>query len=149
METMMGFKPQLALNGLPRIDDFIRIWIDPNVPQKARPDWEPSDSDYMILTGQDNPSISKLMTEVNHRGQELSAFFCSNYPSGSWDVMIKPVMWIESLDAALDLYKTISSLDEGDQAEILTDIQLEFDEPWGMVSLITDDIWSEIKARYD
>jgi len=145
---MTGFKPLLLVNELPQADSFIQIWTDPDVPQIACPKWEDTDIDYIILTGQNEQSMTELMVEVNKRGQELTEFFRDHYAAGSWDVMIKPIAWMESIEAAIELYETLSFLDEGDQSEILTDIQLEFNEPWGRVKLIDSDTWEELKIRY-
>jgi len=145
---MIGFKPQLSINGIPRQDDFITIWTDPNIPQVKHPQVSGSDSDYIILTGLDKDSMAELTDEVNKRGQEISTFCRTHYPKGSWDVMIKPIIWMETLESALDFLNFVSVLDEGDQSEIITDIQLEFNEPWGMVDQITDLIWDELKMNY-
>ena len=89
-----------------------------------------------------------MMSEVNKRGKELTTFFRNHYAVGSWDVMIKPIAWMESIESAIDLYEILSFLDEGDQSEVLTEIQLEFNEPWGRVRLIDSDAWEELKIRY-
>ena len=145
---MFKIKPQLSINGIPRQDDFLSIWIDPDIQSESHFDWNGSDSAYIILTGVDRNSIAILMDEIRSRRQELSMFYRTHYSAGSWDVMIKPSIWMESVDSALDFLKCLSPLDEEDQSEIISDIQLEFNEPWEIPYLISDEIWAELKSSY-
>jgi len=40
----------------------------------------------------------------------------------------------------------MKGLDEGDQAEILSEIQLALNEPWGKVMKVTPEVWRQIQG---
>lgn len=143
----MSFKEQMLLNCLPRIDDMLSIWTVPGETRRP-PSWEGSDSDYVLISGVETAAISDFMAVVKRRGQELMAFYRELLPDGSWDVTVKPIFLFEALDLALEFQGMISMLDEGGQAEALSDLQLKYNEPWSEVTMIDFAEWIKIEDRY-
>ena len=39
----------------------------------------------------------------------------------------------------------MEGLDEGDQSEVLSEIQLALNEPWGKVMKVTPEVWRQIQ----
>lgn len=143
----MSFKEQLLLNCLPRTDDMLSIWTEPG--ELRRPlTWAGSDSAYVLISGVETAAMSDFMAVVKQRGQELMAYYRELLPDGPWDVAVKPVFLFETIDLALEFRGMIGMLDEGDQAEVLSDLQLEYNEPWGEVTVIDFAEWIKIEDRY-
>lgn len=143
----MSFKEQLLLNCLPQTDDMLSIWTEPS--EVRRPStWTGCDSDYVLISGVDTAAMSDFMAVVKQRGQELMAYYRELLPDAPWDVSVKPIFLFETMDLALEFRGMIGMLDEGDQAEVLSDLQLEYNEPWGEVTMIDFAEWIIIEDRY-
>ena len=143
----MSFKEQLLLNCLPRTDDMLSIWTEPGE-TRWPPSWEGSDSDYVLISGVGTTAMSDFMAVVKLRGQELVDYYRELLPDGSWDVAVKPVFLFETMDLSLEFRGMMTMLDEGDQAEVLSDLQLNYNQPWGEVTMIDFAEWMKIEDRY-
>ena len=142
----MGFKEQLLLNCLPRTDDIISIWTDPDVAGMECPGFDGTDSDYILIAGVEEKKLSEVMCDVKQRKEEFVKYYRGNFSNQAWEVRAKPIVLVEDFVDELAFLELMASLDEGDQAEVLSEIQLALNEPWGKVTNITPDVWRKIRA---
>jgi len=141
----MSYKEQLLLNCLPREDDVISIWTDPEQTEMECNHYNGTDSDYILIAGVNETQVREIMFEVERRKEEFVSFYRSRFPHNAWEVRAKPIILVESLADELAFLRLMEGLDEGDQSEVLSEIQLALNEPWGKVMKVTPEVWRQIQ----
>lgn len=136
---------QLLYNCLPRIDDLIDLSTD-GFP--APPDFQKNGSSFILLAGLSEEEVLELMTAASRRGDELCARLSAQSPDTGWDVSAKPVLLFESLGSALELHRLACTENEDEVLDLAHRLQLEFNEPWGRVKSISDEVWRGIYRHF-
>ena len=137
---------QLFYQKLPQVDDVIELWLDDASGAVSPEDYRGNSSRVILLAGVEEEELFGFMERVNCRGEELRGY-AAGWGS-SWDVSVKPILLFESLAGALQLHRMIQTEHTDDIWELVQELQLDYNEPWGRVKRIGDEAWNERYLRW-
>ena len=139
---------QLLCNCLPRIDDFLDIWIEGDTDGIVLPDHEGADSCFILIYGVTENVVDSCLPAVKARAEELKRQFERNAPELLYDISIKPIFLFESFQDALECHRIINDFSWEDMCDFTTDLQLDHNEPWTAVKTITESTWERKRNEY-
>ena len=122
---------------LPIVDAAILLWTEIGDGTQLVHNWQGDDTDMNCILGISEEGVSSFMTRVKSRGDELTKLFRHQTKFECWDVVVKPIFLMEDQENLELFTQYLQELDEGDQADFTTHLQLTFNEPWGPVTTIT------------
>ena len=137
-------------SSLPEIDAFLRIWIEGERVEQVLPDYK-SCSEYCVcIYGISENIIDDSLISIQATARKYSGRICKALSKGTaWDVECKPILLFENKES-LDIFLDFANvLDEESFCEFVSELQLDYNEPWTHVQMIKHEMVYEILDHYE
>lgn len=137
-------------SSLPEIDAFLRIWIEGDRVEQVLPDYKSCSEYCACIYGISEKIIDDSLISIQATARKYSGRICKALSKGmAWDVECKPILLFEnkeSLDTFLDFANV---LNEESFCEFISELQLDYNEPWTHVQMIKHEMVYEILDHYE
>lgn len=137
-------------SSLPEIDVFLRIWIEGDRVGQVLPDYK-SCSEYCVcIYGMSENAVDNYLISIQAAAKNYSGKIHGAISKGTaWDVECKPILLFEHKES-LDLFLDFANvLDEGSFCEFISELQLDYNEPWTHVQMLKQELVYEILDHYE
>ena len=135
---------------IPQEDSFLDIHIEDNAPNDVFPDYIPCTEYCICLYGKSESDVETAMLSIRAKADsytsKLKELFGYNV---AWDVMCKPICLFENRECALLFIDFANLLSENDFWDFISELQLDYNEPWTHVQLITHAQLCELIDYYE
>lgn len=137
-------------NSLPEIDAFLRIEIEFDQVPQVLPNYKACPEYCVCLCGMTEEAVDNYLISINKKREEYMWTICETIKEGTfWDIECKPILLFEnkeSLDIFLDF---ANALDESSFCEFISELELDYNDPWTHVQMIKHEMVYEILDHYE
>lgn len=124
-------------NGLPEYDDFLTISIDKGNQKSIIPNFKKCDEACICVYNVSEAEIADYLASVEKRSFELISEIKKNIGDKLWDLELKPIFLFEDEKSLLTFLDFSNQLNKEAFFEMISELQLAFNEPWKSVRRLT------------
>ncbi len=135
---------------LPEIDAFLRIEIEFRPVSQVLPNLTPCPEYCVCLYGMSEDAVDEYLIRIRATADEYACIIRKALPEGTfWDLECKPILLFENKES-LDIFLDFANvLDESSFFEFVSELQLDYNEPWTHVQMIKHEMVYEILDHYE
>lgn len=140
----------VTYSSLPEIDAFLRIEIEFDQVPQVLPDYKPRPEYCVCLYGMSEEDVDNYLININQTREKYFLTICETIKEGTfWDLECKPILLFENKES-LDIFLDFANvLDEDSFCEFISELQLDYNEPWSHVQMIKQEMVYEILDHYE
>lgn len=137
-------------SSLPDIDAFLRVDIEYDQVEQVLPNYKACSEYCVCLYGMSEEEVDNYLISIRATAEKYGCTIRKTIPKGTfWDLMCKPILLFENKET-LDVFLDFANmLDEDSFCEFVSELQLDYDEPWTHVQMITHEMVYEILDYYE
>ncbi len=133
-------------NYLPNADSCLEIWLETGNLSESLPCFEGINDECLILYDISSADIVSWLHTIHLRSAELGKKLKQQNILS--DICIKPIFLFAEKESADFFLAFLENCTEEELYEVIGELQLEHNEPWSNVDLLTDKQTKDIVAYY-
>ena len=137
-------------SALPEIDAFLRIEIEFDQIAQVLPDYKPCPEYCVCLYGMSEKTVDDYLREIEAKAGKYIWDISERIAEDTfWDLECKPILLFETKET-LDIFLDFANvLDDDSFCEFISELQLDYNEPWTHVQMIKQETVYEILDHYE
>lgn len=137
-------------SSLPEIDGFLRIEIEFDQVLQVLPNYKACPEYCVCLYGMSEETVDDYLKEITSAAEKYIWQISETVDEGTfWDLECKPILLFENKES-LDIFLDFANmLDEESFCEFVSELQLDYNEPWTHVQTIKHEMVYEILDHYE
>ena len=137
-------------DSLPEIDSFLRIEIEFDQVPQVLPNYKVCPEYCICLYSITEEAVDDYLTRIRETADEYVCTIRKALPEGTfWDLECKPILLFENKES-LDIFLDFANvLDESSFCEFISELELDYNDPWTHVQMIKHEMVYEILDHYE
>ena len=137
-------------SSLPEIDSFLRIEIEFDQVPQVLPKYKACPEYCVCLYGMSEEAVDDYLKEITSAAEKYIWEISETIDEGTfWDLECKPILLFENKESLEIFLDFANVLDESSFCEFISELQLDYNEPWTHVQMIKHEMVYEILDHYD